>query len=520
MITIKGYALSVNSVVLSKKESFEKYQKMFSTYFENIGNCLVDYNIGELKNTVLVFSTVSKIPEITHDKTDIVIEDKWNYGVEDTVWEFCHNDSLVPEFMRVEPQNYVRRLTDSSILISIKRGETSWVIAEYCPVRNILYTSDWTDDDTKIKFVQSILDELESNGLISKRKIEKKKPKVTLGADPEFELIDSTTKNIISCRDNRIPDRVPMGINSGEGRIGHDGAGAQRELRPEPSDSPEGLISNIEKLIDAGIDEQWSLKGKKYPLGGHIHIGGVEESREFGTILDHLLSSLFVLNSPIRQRSEYGKPGTSNSLRRQEWGVEWRTPPVGWLGSKKLARIVLKVVQLVAEKHYFEEDIFLTDNVKDDLKHIGLSDDEINTLYNEVNKFYTNGLPDDLKIAWGKFPRLSYLLEIRDTWNDDVKEYLTSLINKVAEEENFNKKIVLYGLSRSRGNVFSIVDKAVIGLEIPTSYGIINPIKLKGGIGVPTSIRENIIEVKKMEGFIIDMVKKFMSPSNESIISE
>ena len=69
-----------------------------------------------------------------------------------------------------------------------------------------------------------------------------------LGTDPEFEYIDRDSDEIISCKDAGIRDRVPI-VPGGEGRIGHDGAGAQREIRPEPASTPEGLIANIEKQV-------------------------------------------------------------------------------------------------------------------------------------------------------------------------------------------------------------------------------------------------------------------------------
>jgi hypothetical protein len=391
----------------------ERYLNIFGQYFDQVGNCIVDMNLTSISSAAICYSKVSKLVGCSNCRGgNLEIADRWKFGPADSVWEHIHVNQQKPDFMRVEVKDYIRRLCDNSIIISLVGSDYNRVVAEFCPTRNILLTSDWTHDDLRIQFVTEILLHLEREGLIKKRSLEKKKPAVMLGADPEFEYVDPDSDEILSCRESGIQDRVLMSP-SGAGRIGSDGCGCQRELRPEPASSPEGLISNIEKLIQAGMDEKWSLRGDRYALGGHIHIGGVEESRDFGKLLDYYLGPLGVLNSTARKESSYGKAGSPDSIRKQPYGMEYRTPPVGWLASKELARVTLKIVKLAAEKHFYGEDIELTDNLGMDLETLGLKEDEVKTFFEEIEKYKTLGLPKDFKEAWGFKVPPKFVLEFR-----------------------------------------------------------------------------------------------------------
>lgn len=92
---------------------------------------------------------------------------------------------------------------------------------------------------------------------------------VTLGADPEFEVI--VRGRVVSAS-----DILGENIELPEGEIGVDGAGWPLELRPEPSINARGLVRNVARLLVAvpkalgGIP---STVGEAYAIGGHIHVG-------------------------------------------------------------------------------------------------------------------------------------------------------------------------------------------------------------------------------------------------------
>ncbi len=253
MTMVKGYISTENILVLSRQEAIDKYMGICAAYFNSIGNCMLDVNVQNLRNVALFYSTVRKLSPCGLCQGGCVTNvDKWNLNRADAVWEHIHLNNNSPEFMRVETSKFAHRLCDNSYLITIKKtdkGENyNRVVGEFCPQRKILLATDWTNDDTRISFVSDILSSMEKNGLISKRTVEKIRPSLMYGADPELELVDSDTDEIISCKEAGIPDKI-MISGRDEGRIGHDGAGSQRELRPEPSSTPEGLVKNIEYLI-------------------------------------------------------------------------------------------------------------------------------------------------------------------------------------------------------------------------------------------------------------------------------
>lgn len=515
---IKGHAPKTNVYSICEREAIKGYANMFGIYFDTVGNCITDIDLTDRTNTALVYCRVNKFTSCNECHANCMeIEDKWNFGLADPVWEHVHINQEKPDFMRVEVVDYVRKLCDNSLILSIRNSNYNRVVGEFCPSKKILITTDWTHDDSRFQFVSDVLAQMYTAGWIGIKTIEKKKPIITLGADPEFEYIDTDTGEILNCRDVGIQDRLPMGPNM-QGRIGIDGSGSQRELRPEPSDSPEGLIENIEKLIQAGLDEKWSLKGEKFSLGGHIHIGGVEESKDFGKLLDYYLGPLDVLNSIVRRNSGYGKLGSSDSVRKQDHGMEYRAPPVGWLASKELARVTLRIVKFAAEKHFYGEDIDLTDNLSMDLEILGISKDEIATFFQEIEKYKNEGLPGDLKEAWGYKIPPKFVLEFRDVWGSGVKKYLEGIVKKMAAKEELGGRCVFYGLAADRGNVFSVVMSHMNGIEMPETYGFMPPLKIGAGknhVGIPCEIRNNLSEVKKMEDTILEIVKRTINPPTQ-----
>lgn len=513
---IKGHVSNTNVNIICKRESIDKYLNLFGQFFDSVGNCIVDLDLTNINNAVISYSRINKIPDCGACSGDCIeFSDKWRFGPGDSIWEHIHTNQEKPDFMRIEVKDHVRRLCDKSVILSIRNSEYNRVIGEFCPRKKILLTTDWTHDDGKASFVGDVLNKMEGEGLISKRTLMKKKPVISLGADPEFEYIDPDTDEILNCRESGIGDRIPISSTSRTGRIGVDGSGCQRELRPEPAGSPEGLVKNIEKLIQAGIDETWSLKGEKYSCGGHIHIGGIEESRDFGKLLDYYLGPLDVLNSRARQTSGYGKPGSDDSVRGKSYGMEYRTPPVGWLASKELATVTLKIVKLAAEKHFYGDDIEVTDDLNADLLALGLVEDEITTFFQEIEKYKTSGLPRDMKVAWGHKVPPKFVIEFRDGWNDDVRKYLETIVRKMAAEEELGGRCVFYGLSSERGNVFSVVMKNMNGIDMPETYGFMPPLKTSAGknhVGMPSNIRNNLSEAKNMKDTILEVVKRTIVP--------
>ncbi len=511
---IAGNVPSNNCMCLNQREAMGSYIGLFGKYFDKVGNWMTNVEVSNMVNTAYVYSKVNKITSCSSCArgTCVSVDDKWDFGPADPVWEHSFLNQKKPDFIRVEASKFERRLCDKSMIFSLKTEKYDRVVGEFCPGKKLLLATDWTHDDTKTDFITEMLTTMSKMGLITPRGVKAVKPTITLGADPEVEYVDQDTHQVIHVGDSGIQDRLPMGGPGSEGRIGLDGSKQQRELRPKPASTPEGLVANIGKLIEAALDEQWSLKGNTYPLGGHIHVGGITESRGFVILLDHYLAPLSVLNATARTNSPYGKPG---DVRKQDWGIEYRTPPAGWLASKKLATITFKIVKLAAEKHYSGDDIEITDTIHDDLESLGLSTEEVNDFFSEIATFKTQGLPEDLKTAWGYKVNPTFTLEFRDNWNAEVKVFVDKMAKELAVKENITGRVVLYGLDASRGNVFSLVMAHMNGIDMPENYGFMPPLKTGAGVnhvGIPAAIRGNVNEAKRMSDVVLEVIKRTINP--------
>jgi hypothetical protein len=171
---------------------------------------------------------------------------------------------------------------------------------------------------------------------------------VTLGADPEFELI--LNGEVVPTDRVEIASKVlvlPWGV------IGEDKSGDPIELRPRPSANPETLVRNVGRLL-LSVPRAWggfpSTICEEYPIGGHVHIGGVpnEDQEELVKVIDGLLGDLFYSLSPeLRLDEGYGRRG---DWRPQPWGVEYRTPPASVWSHPGVALTFLRAIKWVAER--------------------------------------------------------------------------------------------------------------------------------------------------------------------------
>jgi hypothetical protein len=148
---------------------------------------------------------------------------------------------------------------------------------------------------------------------------------VTLGADPEFEVI--VRGRVVSAS-----DILGENIELPHGEIGVDGAGYPLELRPCAAETARELIHNVGRLLLAVPREARGLPstvGEKYAIGGHIHVGfgggAAPDYEEIARAIDRALGDIFYSLSPeTRLKAGYGGRG---DWRSQRWGVEYRTPP-------------------------------------------------------------------------------------------------------------------------------------------------------------------------------------------------
>jgi len=170
---------------------------------------------------------------------------------------------------------------------------------------------------------------------------------LTLGGDPEFEVVDPTSGDIIPAT------RVPLFVEGGlSGSIGLDQEYAIAEFRPAPAYSEKEYVSNfltlVERVREAGI--LLSVKGDLYPLGGHIHVGSPDdqivktlkgEVESFVRVLDDFVGRVLLPTSGKGRGGYYGL----FAYRYQPYGWEYRTPPASFYADLEMVRIVYKLVR-------------------------------------------------------------------------------------------------------------------------------------------------------------------------------
>lgn len=179
-----------------------------------------------------------------------------------------------------------------------------------------------------------------------------------IGADPEFNLImhnkrlhaEELFQHLL--QNDKAWKKDSMGFKLAKaGNIGWDGADATGEIRPAPSNKPEGVIENLYKLFGTVAKQtqimEFSTLSNKASVGGHIHFEISKELKD--TELNNIhkkMSSFYIplllgedsVNLRIRNKSGYGK---IEDYRTQNFGdartYEFRAPSAEWITTPKVA---------------------------------------------------------------------------------------------------------------------------------------------------------------------------------------
>lgn len=244
---------------------------------------------------------------------------------------------------------------------------------------------------------------------------------ISLGADPEF-VVQSPKGNLV------IASRyLPI-----QGKIGCDAIwiGQNRsnkpvvEVRPDPTSNPRKLVIRIyEQLLSVAkrmnaVSGKWlagALPYQGFPLGGHIHFGGLKPNFKMLRALDNYLSFPLIVvedEKGIKRRPKYGFLG--DYRLKDHGGFEYRTPP-SWLISPTLTKGVLALAQFIVANYQF-------------LPHDPLSDPELKKAYyhgdkRKIRDWITHLWSDVQKLKdYRKYesfldPFYRYLLSGR-TWNE------------------------------------------------------------------------------------------------------
>ena len=346
------------------------------------------------------------------------------------------------EAMRAGAMDFVY----SSTIVRVKRGAALQLSWETMGSRfsRVCWIGE-TSDGQLIIHLPDLTHDLEKGDEVTEKvlrrlfelPLEELKPeavKLTLGGDPEFELLDIYSGRIIHAA-QLIED--PDNDNP----IGVDGAGYQVELRPAPANNPTKLVKNIMALLHKFSESykgyDLSVQGHRYPLGGHIHFGGIDPAPEFLRLLDRYLAEP-MWNENGEARGGYKR---LSAYEWKDWGFEYRSLPSAYLVTPLIANITLKIALYLAQEYFTygrkpkcePDDLFK----------------RILTPY-ECEKFW--------KFCRGCYRKI--YRRILKRWGVEVGKRISEAI--LQDEWNYYIDIkligdlMLYGLHKDRGNVIFI----------------------------------------------------------------
>lgn len=320
----------------------------------------------------------------------------------------------------------------------------------YLPEINTLALTDWTHDiDCVVVFRKlwpQLVDKLQLTQIDLSTQT-RTVSDITVGCDPEFEIIDRYSNEITTADDIIEHDCYSQ--------IGTDGSGDQIEIRPKPG-NPVKVTQNIRKLVKKfkdSLGDRYDLtdEGNYYPLGGHIHVGvGFEMTPDHNLLM---LLNDFIGKPTIKlsgdARNEYKKMG---AYRSQPHGFEYRTPPASVFQNPAISCIVMKLAGNLSKK-YLNGTVFEYDSenltVQDYIEIGGLTKNQARYYM----KFCDGGYKPTQSImtSW----RVGNLLPLKrtntptvvfqHTWEPYVKEILVDRISKIKTVQPVTIK--LYGLS-------------------------------------------------------------------------
>jgi len=179
---------------------------------------------------------------------------------------------------------------------------------------------------------------------------------ITLGGDPEFEVVDLESGEIIPAYK---VDVFEEGEDKPFSAVGTDGNDAIAEIRPSPHKTPEGYVRQVRSILEKiRKTASWidlSVEGNKYPLGGHIHVGARDDLTRrvlkkkvsvFISALDDFIGKLLLPTSGAAR----GKYAKLFAYELKPYGWEYRTPPASIYGDMEVLRITYKLTQKLVEK--------------------------------------------------------------------------------------------------------------------------------------------------------------------------
>ncbi|MDD5417094.1 MAG: hypothetical protein PHU12_03925 [Candidatus Aenigmarchaeota archaeon] len=295
-----------------------------------------------------------------------------------------------------------------------------------------------------------------------------------IGADPEFNIISQGNRmdaggiledffDGMDSEEKRKKNIVKesMGFDIGKsGNIGWDGASSTGEIRPEPANTPAGIVNNLRRiLLVAGQKlEIFTLTTLSMgaPVGGHIHFQLKDQNKYQKDIhkISRVMSSFFLpillgenkINIQARLNNGYGEMSDHRVEHPTSKTFEFRTPTAEWMTTPKIACSTLAYLATVFYEatetnggiDKFDNLILKTKEQGEALQTLALTD------FMTLTKKITSDIEKAVK-TFKYYPvykkEIDYILNFRKVLKDKRKvNYDMAVGWGIGGKMNFNKK--------------------------------------------------------------------------------
>jgi hypothetical protein len=279
-------------------------------------------------------------------------------------------------------------------------------------------------------------------------------PHLTLGGDPEFEVVDLESGEIIPAED------VPFFVKGAtSGSIGLDADYKVAEFRPAPAYSEKEYVRNFLTLVEMVRKEGilLSVEGDKYSVGGHIHVGSPDrnvvqalqdEVENFVQVLDDFVGSVLLPTSGRARVSELGR----YELKKHGW--EYKTPPASYYADPEMVRIVYKLTRNLVETLLREGELSY-EVLEDDRAK---PEEYLRFLTQEETEYFL-GFPE--RWARGEISpfvptekRAFALFRFEDSWYYKQQDLFKEILKSIPVKRTI--RFVLYGVKENVGRYFAL----------------------------------------------------------------
>jgi hypothetical protein len=394
------------------------------------------------------------------------------------------------------------------------------------PDINVLYVCDLTHTLLGVDLLWKIIEALHSQGLLEEVNTVNEHyeiPEITLGADPEFELMaNGCAVDLRSDEDNG-----DVSAYFRDEKLGVDGSGHQVELRPDPADSPKQFVENMRSIFSSMVPKEdvFSVGGRYFPLGGHIHIGvghPIDPPKNLITLFDYFIGQP-TLKLSGEARGQYCRLG---QYRTQPHGFEYRTPPSAIFGHPTMTLVTMKLAQQIMQLYFKRHSFWVNPTGEpsvEELMQVGLTEGEASYYLDYIKKFkeqdpykyniasywdnkkFKKTVPKVKKAAPNLPPNFN--IQFSDDWEPVIRIRLTEAVRSIRTTRR-SVPVRFFGLAEQRGLV-------CCGLDIRGFSATPYP---QGGnpqylllAGLPFAFRMGRLESSQVEQIISDIKRAIRS---------